>query len=276
MQKHVFRPIKVLGLNNIVKISVGNGFILALDATGQVWGIGNNSSNVINNSRNLDIVPRPMRIADLDNIAHIAAGTNYAAAVKSDGTIWLWGQYRYKVESLNKAVEVKYIADVQKIFALRYDTVAIDKDGTGWICRGKYLKPEQITQITGIIDIIEGVNCTYAVKDDGSVWRWDMAASAAEKIEGLNNIKSITGVKEDDFIALDEEGFIWSWDYKNKTITKNTSTSSVVSIAAGASHFAALKRDNTVWAWGSNIYGQLGIGKIVDGYERLPIKSLVN
>lgn len=260
VQKCAFRPVKVQGLKNIKRIAVGNGFILALDEIGQVWGVGNNSSNAISNSRNTDKFSRPVKVEGLNSITHISAGTNYAAAVKSDGTIWQWGQCRYKVESLNKAVQAKDIPDAEKIYALRYNTVVVDKDGVGWICRGKYLKPEQITQVTGIADILEGVNCTYAVKDDGSVWSWNIVTLTAEQIEGLNNIKSIAGVQDNDFIAVDKEGNLWNWDYKNKKITRNTYISGAASAAAGVSHFAVLKNDNTIWSWGDNSKGQLGNG----------------
>ena len=36
--------------------------------------------------------------------------------------------------------------------------------------------------------------------------------------------------------------------------------SDVREIAAGSDHVLALKNDGTVWAWGSNKYGQLGDG----------------
>lgn len=276
VQKCEFRPVKVQGLKNIKRIAVGNGFILALDEIGQVWGVGNNSSNVISNSRNTDKFSRPVKVEGLNSITHISAGTNYAAAVKSDGTIWQWGQYRYKVESLNKAVQAKDIPDPEKIYALRYNTVVVDKEGIGWICRGKYLKPEQITQVAGIVDILEGVNCTYAVKDDGSVWSWDIVTLTAEQIEGLNNVKSIAGVKDDDFIAVDKEGSLWSWDYKNKRITRNTYISGAASAAAGVSHFAVLKNDNTIWSWGDNSKGQLGNGGEFFFPKPVRIESLDN
>jgi alpha-tubulin suppressor-like RCC1 family protein len=35
----------------------------------------------------------------------------------------------------------------------------------------------------------------------------------------------------------------------------------VSAIAVGSSHTLALRKDGTVWAWGSNKSGQLGIGK---------------
>jgi len=31
-----------------------------------------------------------------------------------------------------------------------------------------------------------------------------------------------------------------------------------------------------LWIWGSNLHGQLGIGKISRDYEKIPVKSLVN
>ena len=36
--------------------------------------------------------------------------------------------------------------------------------------------------------------------------------------------------------------------------------SNVIAIAGGGYHTTALKSDGTVWAWGSNDYGQLGDG----------------
>jgi hypothetical protein len=42
-------------------------------------------------------------------------------------------------------------------------------------------------------------------------------------------------------------------------------------IAAGESHSMALKKDGTVWAWGDNGYGQLGISTS-SGVKRTPVK----
>ena len=38
---------------------------------------------------------------------------------------------------------------------------------------------------------------------------------------------------------------------------------SVTAVAAGGAHFLALASDGTVWAWGSNDFGQLGDGTYV-------------
>ena len=42
-------------------------------------------------------------------------------------------------------------------------------------------------------------------------------------------------------------------------------------ISAGINHAIAVKKDGTVWAWGSNTYGQLGIGS-TGSYYSTPVK----
>ena len=44
----------------------------------------------------------------------------------------------------------------------------------------------------------------------------------------------------------------------NPTAVPVDDVASVIAIAAGAQHSLALKSDGSVWAWGSNWYGQLG------------------
>ena len=42
--------------------------------------------------------------------------------------------------------------------------------------------------------------------------------------------------------------------------TPTAAPGGVISIAAGGGHSLALRGDGTLWAWGGNLYGQLGDG----------------
>ncbi|MFX8285805.1 hypothetical protein ABTL53_19895, partial [Acinetobacter baumannii] len=50
-----------------------------------------------------------------------------------------------------------------------------------------------------------------------------------------------------------------------------TGLTDVEQISGGTFHSLALRSDGTVWAWGSNIYGQLGDGTFND--SSLPVQS---
>ena len=79
-------------------------------------------------------------------------------------------------------------------------------------------------------------------------------------------------------LALKNDGTVWAWgNNTNGQLGDNSETQRLVpvkvagqggsgdltnvkAIAAGSSHSLALKNDGTVWAWGNNMYGQLGDG----------------
>src|SRR4029079_10547252 len=48
---------------------------------------------------------------------------------------------------------------------------------------------------------------------------------------------------------------------------------SIVTIAAGEKHVVALYFDGRAYAWGSNVYGQLGDNSILDSLVPIPVKG---
>src|SRR3989304_3046154 len=64
----------------------------------------------------------------------------------------------------------------------------------------------------------------------------------------------------------------YEWDGK---LTKPTiGLTGVSAIAAGGVHTVALKKDGTVWAWGSNSDGQLGDGTTINRSTPVQISGL--
>jgi alpha-tubulin suppressor-like RCC1 family protein len=137
---------------------------------------------------------------------------------------------------------------------------------------------------------------TLALRDDGTVWGWGngqygqlgdgapvgFATTPVQvKIKGgdgaLVPLTNVTAVDAGDgyySLALKEDGTVWAWGNNNYgqlgngTITQSSTPAQVLgeagvgvkAIAAGSNHSIALKEDGTVWAWGANSEGQLGIG----------------
>jgi alpha-tubulin suppressor-like RCC1 family protein len=50
----------------------------------------------------------------------------------------------------------------------------------------------------------------------------------------------------------------------------------VVGIAAGYTHSAAVRQDGTVWTWGGNAYGQLGLGSTKNQKRPMQVSTLAN
>jgi hypothetical protein len=78
-------------------------------------------------------------------------------------------------------------------------------------------------------------------------------------------------------LATKTDGTLWSWGYNTRgQLGQNNTTyysspvqipgttwSSVASLANGAAASLAIKTDNTLWAWGSNSFGQLGLNNTI-------------
>jgi alpha-tubulin suppressor-like RCC1 family protein len=62
----------------------------------------------------------------------------------------------------------------------------------------------------------------------------------------------------------------------NTPVAASVLTSGVSQVSGGGSHCMALKTDGSVWAWGWNNFGQLGIGNTTDSDVPLQVSGLSN
>jgi alpha-tubulin suppressor-like RCC1 family protein len=88
-------------------------------------------------------------------------------------------------------------------------------------------------------------------------------------------------------VAADTVGVVWTWGANSSgqlgegsNTTPSTvpwpiyGVSNIVSVAAGEAHTLALCEDGTVWAWGDDLFGQLGRG-VGSGSTDVPAPCLV-
>lgn len=91
--------------------------------------------------------------------------------------------------------------------------------------------------------ITNGSSQNFAIKTDGTLWAW-----------GHNNLGQIG------------DGTYGPGNNK-ANLTQIELSTNWKSIAVGGSHTVALKNDSSLWAWGYNIYGELGNGTFDYGTE---------
>ncbi|WP_447637662.1 RCC1 domain-containing protein [Flavobacterium microcysteis] len=181
----------------------------------------------------------------------IAAGGLHTIAIKTDGTLWAWGQNNYgqlgdgTTVDKNTPVQIGTATDWYQIAAGSNHSLAIKIDGTLWawgnngsgeLGDGTIVRknaPVRIGTATNWSQISGGIFHTLATKADGTLWAW-----------GDNSY-----------------GQLGSGTYMPRYSPTQVGTDSDwYQIAAGASHTLATKINGSLWTWGRNGSGQLGDG----------------
>ena len=221
------------GLTNVVAVSAGERYAMALKADGTVVTWGDNAS------------PPPV---DLSGVTAVAAGHLHHVALKSDGTVVVWGN-----NDFNQLNVPAGLANVRAIAAAKYYTLALREDGTviGWgLDLGQEILP--LPAMTGVTAISAGITHALALKSDGTVVTWGSPWEPQATLPpGLSDITAISAGGEHS-MALKSDGTVISWG--------GTSGQSDVpvnlkarSISAGGRHSAAVERSAIA-------YGEVDVG----------------
>lgn len=110
-----------------------------------------------------------------------------------------------------------------------------------------------------------------AVKNDGSLWSWELDWSDAyPSYEGpthiMDNVVDVSN-KAGCIMAIDSDGGLWSWGLNGYGQLGDGTTEDryeptkimddVVSVCISGSYAMAIKSNGSLWGWGNNVYGQL-------------------
>ncbi|HEY9062700.1 MAG TPA: S8 family serine peptidase [Pseudobacteroides sp.] len=161
----------------------------------------------------------------------------------------------------------------------------------------KYL-PVKIPNLQNIKAIGAGDDNSFALKEDGTLWAWGsrdrLLGMQLEDGVGICIPTQILGSPSERFIkfsvgrdyaaAIREDGILYEWGY---TITGGLGIgdryyggftpiqlkfiNDVKKVSIFDLHTMILKNDGTVWGWGDNTLGQLGIGNVLPQYA--PVMS---
>lgn len=266
---NVTEPVQVLGiggsgyLNDIIDISAGQYFVVALRRNGEVVTWGRNEIGELGTT--VDIATTPMNVREksgniLVGAVKVTAGKLNGAALKADGTVWVWGSNANSQLGQGNKINSTYAIPV--------------------------LAPIGTTYLNNIKDIQAGNNFFISLTNDGEIYSWGIGGSGqlgngatsekniAVKAKDLANIQKIA-VGNDFVIALISDGRVYTWGYGGAGRLGNGSTSNqsspvqvklnastfltdVVDIGAIYSSGYALASDGSVYAWGAGAEGQLG------------------
>ena len=263
-------PHQVQADQDWARAAAGGLHTLALKSDGTLWAWGDNDHGQLGVAlwqpapypNQLLIWSLPFQVGTEQDWTQVATGTGHRLALKSDGTLWAWGdndhsQLGHGTNTTDLPIQVGTQRDWAEVAAGTSRTVALKSDGTLWAwghnshgqigdgTTADRLTPAQIiTPQQDWTQVAAGYKFTAALKADGTLWAWGMIR-----------------YREFDFSYYDSHIFHPVQIGMERDWTR---------VAAGKYHAVARKSDGTLWAWGSNLAGQLGNGTTT--HRDLPVQ----
>jgi alpha-tubulin suppressor-like RCC1 family protein len=264
----VSSPVQVGALTNWSQVSCGTVYTLALKNDGSMWSWGTNGSGNLGDLTGTISKSSPIQIGIGGYWTNIAAMNASAAAIKSDGTLWTWGNGNqgqlgnsiiaaagYRSSPMQVGADNNWVgiwASYLTVWALKSNgsLYAWGANGSGQygnLSLATASSPIQIgaafNWLTSISSIsFGGLNAAY-VKTDGTLWTWGANAAGQLGNGVAANLRS----------SPVQVGALTNW---SKVFVNQNDPSS------GRSMFAT-KTDGSLWGWGDGGSGRLGDSSIV-------------
>jgi alpha-tubulin suppressor-like RCC1 family protein len=290
----------------VSRLRAGDGPSVGIKTDGTLWVWGKNNYGQLSDNTTTNRSSPIQTIAGGTNWKQVSAGHLNCGAIKTDGTLWVWGK---NIDgSLGDNTTTAKSSPVQTVaggnnwkqLSMGYIiTGAIKTDGTLWMWgagnngalgdntrTNKFSPVQTIAAGTNWKQISCGVVFTGAIKTDGTLWTWGRngygqlgdntrtdKSSPIQTIAGGTNWKQVSIASNDSAAAIKTDGSLWLWGRNNLGQLGDNTTSSKSSpvqtiaggtnwkqVSIGSGPCAAIKTDGTLWTWGGNSYGALGDG----------------
>ena len=248
------------GNSAIQRISTVINYSAAIKRNGELWAWGRGTSGQLGNNSNLNR-SSPVQVGVDTNWSFVTAGNLQLVAIKTNGTMWNTGSSLITNYNFQTA-------------AFRSSMVQIGTE-SDWRS-AHHPKDSQLT-------------CMWAIKTNGTLWAWGRNEGAALGLNDVIQRSSPVQIGTDTWSKLNEigngassgvavlaiktNGTLWGWGQNNNgnlgvndridrssPVQVGTDTWIDVAPTFGDTAAVGIKTTGTLWSWGGNTYGTLGIG----------------
>jgi alpha-tubulin suppressor-like RCC1 family protein len=250
----VIVPTRVGSNSSWTAVTTGERHSLGLRSDGTLWSWGNNQYGQLGQGDNVTRL-EPTQVGTRTDWVAVSGRWNHSLALRSDGSLWSWGYNGYGELGLGHKyttyVPTRVGADTWESIAgdLSY-SMGIRSDGTLWSWGFNYrgilglgdetdrLVPTQVGSATNWAAVAPGrVHC-LGLRADGTLWGW------GSNFEGETGV----GYASEKVLMPAQAGSATNW----------------LKVAAGDAHSVGWRTDGTLWGWGRNWYGELGLGGYIE------------
>jgi alpha-tubulin suppressor-like RCC1 family protein len=242
-----------------------------------LFGWGNSTYGELGVSATFINYNSPVQVGSLVDWKQVSAGYYSTISIKTDGSLWSWGANTYgqlgQSDTTNRSspVKVGLLTEWKQVSSGGGFACAVKTNGTLWawgyngsgnLGQGAsitvtYSSPVQVGSETNWKQVSCGQNTALAIKTDGSLWAWGSFGSGAL---GLGSL--VPGGSPSRVGALTN-------NWKQVTAGSGTNPGTI-------EHTVAIKTDGTLWAWGLNSSGQLGLSNITNYSSPVQVGTLSN
>jgi alpha-tubulin suppressor-like RCC1 family protein len=281
----------------------GSGKMGAIKTDGTLWTWGFGAEGALGNGVLANRSTPVTTFAGGTNWKQVSAGGLHMAAIKTDGSLWLWGrnnqgQLAINTTAADRNTPVTTFAggsNWKQVSAGRSHNAAIKTDGSLWVwgegAHGRLGNNNTANISTPVTTFAGGndwkqVSCGYnhtaAIKTDGSLWTWGRntlgqlgnntygdaqnRTTPVTTFVGGNNWKSVSaGVGDNSTTAaIKTDGSLWVWGYGRHIGINDTNDRSIpVTTFSGGNTWkqvspgqvtVAIKTDGTLWDTQNNLF----------------------
>lgn len=299
-----YGPTAIPAVTPLARGYSGLNRIYLIDTNAGLWGAGNNQFGQLGDGT--FFLRRNALVKLGADYKDLAAGWYHTLAIKTDGSLWSWGSgdYGQLGDGLNAARSRPFpvpLGQAVSVAAGTLHSLAVLADGSLWawgnnqfgqLGDGTNSDRTQPTRIgDGFVQVAAGDYFSLARKADGSVFAWGRNSEGQLGDASTTNRATPTAVagrfshivaSAAASLALDSVGSLYHWgrtlgiSSSPMQLTPNRIALGIKGISAGEQHLLVQKLDGSLYAVGSNEYGELGVEDLAASESAILVKVANN